>query len=167
MTYIICSGLSLGFTRVIGLWADAHVRASFDLAPGAELNFDHTPYILLCIGMLIGIGISFQLKILLTAKFFFKTNSIIHSHMLLKVSRAECSFFDKTPSGRIINRFSGDMAALDKRLYVYVFDFFTSFFDWVVILGYLSIKTFYLMIPTLGVIVFLYFIKVFFTRPLI
>lgn len=39
-----------------------------------------------------------------------------HSSMLLRVLRSPITFFDSTPTGRIVNRFSSDIAILDKDL---------------------------------------------------
>ncbi|KAF9155878.1 hypothetical protein BG015_008240 [Linnemannia schmuckeri] len=40
----------------------------------------------------------------------------IHAQLLHKISRARSRFFDTTPVGRIINRFSADMATIDSML---------------------------------------------------
>jgi ABC-type multidrug transport system fused ATPase/permease subunit len=44
----------------------------------------------------------------------------IHAQLLYKVSRAKSHFFDTTPIGRIINRFSADMATVDDSLLEYL-----------------------------------------------
>lgn len=44
----------------------------------------------------------------------------IHAQLLYKVSRARPHFFDTTPIGRIINRFSADMATIDGNLLEYL-----------------------------------------------
>ncbi|KAG0272854.1 hypothetical protein BGZ95_011349 [Linnemannia exigua] len=44
----------------------------------------------------------------------------IHSQLLHKISRAKTRFFDTTPVGRIINRFSADMATIDNDLLRYL-----------------------------------------------
>ncbi|KAL7751433.1 hypothetical protein RI367_003293 [Sorochytrium milnesiophthora] len=43
-----------------------------------------------------------------------RASSTIHTHILKRVFRAPMSWFDTTPSGRIINRFSTDISALDE-----------------------------------------------------
>lgn len=40
----------------------------------------------------------------------------LHSRMLSNVLRAPMMFFDTTPSGRIVNRFSSDVAVVDNTL---------------------------------------------------
>ena len=45
-----------------------------------------------------------------------KAASNIHKDFLMKVLRAPMSFFDTTPTGRIVNRFSKDIESIDHGL---------------------------------------------------
>ena len=45
-----------------------------------------------------------------------KAAGILHASMLSNIMRSPMSFFDTTPSGRIINRFSSDVAVVDNNL---------------------------------------------------
>lgn len=40
----------------------------------------------------------------------------LHDRMLIRVLRSPTSFFDTTPAGRIVNRFSGDVSVIDAQL---------------------------------------------------
>ncbi|KAJ1641896.1 hypothetical protein IWQ61_010702, partial [Dispira simplex] len=44
----------------------------------------------------------------------YRASVVIHERLLKAVARAQPHFFDSTPMGRIVNRFSGDMRTLDE-----------------------------------------------------
>ncbi len=50
---------------------------------------------------------------------------VLHTAMLRRVLRAPMSFFDTTPAGRIINRFSSDVSTVDSGLPVAFSGFLT------------------------------------------
>ncbi|XP_066155170.1 multidrug resistance-associated protein 1-like [Euwallacea fornicatus] len=53
---------------------------------------------------------------LIFAKGTMRAATILHNFMLKNVLRMPMSFFDTTPSGRILSRFSGDIISIDMRL---------------------------------------------------
>jgi len=57
--------------------------------------------------------LTFVLKYTVLAFIILKTNEKIHNRMLKHLMRTEVVFFDKNPSGRILNNFSNDMGILD------------------------------------------------------
>ncbi|XP_046577415.1 multidrug resistance-associated protein 1-like [Haliotis rubra] len=58
-----------------------------------------------------------------------KASGTLHSNMLKNVLRAPMSFFDTTPTGRIVNRFSQDMDTIDTRMPIAVeYSFNTTHF---------------------------------------
>jgi ATP-binding cassette, subfamily C (CFTR/MRP), member 4 len=52
-------------------------------------------------------------KYVLMYKFFLDCNSNLYEKLVFSVLRSPILFFDKTPTGRIVNRFSNDISVLD------------------------------------------------------
>lgn len=75
----------------------------------------------------------------LLAKFGVQASSTLHKSLLASILRAPMHFFDTTPTGRILSRFSKDMHTVDQEL--------ADFLDFVIFMG-LS------LVVTMGTIVF-------------
>jgi ABC-type multidrug transport system fused ATPase/permease subunit len=112
-------------------------------------------------------GATYFMKMVMTSAFFTNTNSALHKKLLTIISGARVSFFDHTPFGQIINRFSADLSALDKLLWPSVFDFLSTFFDWLVTITFLSTKIEVLLIPTTIVILLIVPLTIYFSKALI
>lgn len=69
------------------------------------------------LGIYISLNIAFMLYSALTTLFLLNgvlnASQSLHDQLLHKISRAKVRFFDTTPLGRIVNRFSADMADVD------------------------------------------------------
>lgn len=102
--------LLLGNTNIIGYWIDSTCKAPLICRPVPVFlqNYtDHDYVMLLAIMTTIG----FVLTIIFRTVFS-RTSaqavSIIHDEVILRTSRYAMRFFDTTPAGRIITRFSSD-----------------------------------------------------------
>ena len=88
-----------------------------------------------------GIG---QIVLTLFASYFLALSGIfaatmIHKRLLVNMLRLPMSFFDTTPSGRILNRFSKDINTIDETLPNCVQDFILTLFiviDTIVVISY-------------------------------
>jgi ABC-type multidrug transport system fused ATPase/permease subunit len=78
----------------------------------------------------------------------------IHSSLIFSVLRAECSWFDATPVGRIINRFSQDISAIDTRVIYSIFDFLDCFMGTAQIVFVIAVLLPILLVPLIPVIAF-------------
>lgn len=79
--------------------------------------------------------------------------TVIHNNMLHRILRAPMSFFNVTPLGRIVNRFSSDIEALDGEIQYQIGDWICHIFKFFGILITLSYaNTFFLIfiVPLLG-----------------
>uniref|UniRef100_A0A2C9M896 ABC transmembrane type-1 domain-containing protein n=1 Tax=Biomphalaria glabrata TaxID=6526 RepID=A0A2C9M896_BIOGL len=81
----------------------------------------------------------------------------LHNHMLANVLRSPMSFFDTTPSGRIMNRFSGDVETVDNTLPSLFRSWMNTFFgtiSTIIVISY-STPIFMVVILPLGVLYYL------------
>ena len=87
---------------------------------------------------------------------------VIHENLLGKVMHSPMLFFDSTPSGRIINRFSSDVDVVDQTLPPQIDDFVACFMEMLFILLVISYSTplFLATVPFLAAI--FYFVQVFY-----
>ena len=114
---------SKGFCRVY--------HFTYSLSCSAHLICRHPPISLF----------AFLLLLLLTASAFFmeqRADRILHTNLLRHVMHSPSSFFDTTPLGRILNRFTGDLTTQDKQL---VSSFISVGETWFTIVGHLLIVT--------------------------
>ncbi|XP_009998357.1 PREDICTED: canalicular multispecific organic anion transporter 1 [Chaetura pelagica] len=72
------------------------------------------------IGVFGALGISQALfllfAILLSARGAMRASRVMHQHLLSNILRAPMSFFDTTPTGRIVNRFAKDIFTIDETI---------------------------------------------------
>ncbi|XP_030190196.1 canalicular multispecific organic anion transporter 1 isoform X3 [Lynx canadensis] len=61
-------------------------------------------------------GVSVLLGNLCSARASTHASNILHKQLLTNILRAPMSFFDTTPTGRIVNRFAGDISMVDDTL---------------------------------------------------
>ncbi|XP_059143339.1 multidrug resistance-associated protein 1-like [Physella acuta] len=86
-----------------------------------------------------------------------RTAGSLHNGMLGNVLRSPMSFFDTTPSGRVVNRFSGDVETVDNtlpQLFRSWMNFFFTTINSIVVVSY-STPAFLLVIVPVGVVYYL------------
>ncbi len=102
--------LILGNTNIIGYWIDSNCKAPSVCKVGPDFlkSFNDQDYVLLLAVMT---TIGFILTLIFRTVFSrvsAQAVSVIHDEVTLRTSRYPMRFFDTTPAGRIITRFSSD-----------------------------------------------------------
>ena len=85
---------------------------------------------------------------------------LIHKRLLVNILRLPMSFFDTTPSGRILNRFSKDINTIDETIPRSLYSFLITIFIVLSTLFVISLATPLFMIVILPLTIFYLFIQV-------
>ncbi|XP_051165172.1 ATP-binding cassette subfamily C member 4-like [Leptopilina boulardi] len=93
-----------------------------------------------------------------------RSSGNLHSSMFYSLMRTTMSFFQENPSGRILNRFSKDIRAVDKDLLQVLQDVSQSILLLVAIVLITSIINPWLLVPTSIVAVIFYFLRIIYIR---
>lgn len=93
-----------------------------------------------------------------------RSSANLHSSMFYSLMRTTMSFFQENPSGRILNRFSKDIRAVDKEILQVLQDVCQSILLLVAIVLITSIINPWLLVPTLIVAVIFYFLRIIYIR---
>jgi len=88
----------------------------------------------------------------------------IHSDAISRVLKAPISFFDTTPLGRIINRFSKDQDTLDSLLFVSIQNFLSNLSNTLVTLGLMVYTTPIFGVVMIPLLILYYFIQEIYRR---
>lgn len=124
----------------LGYWADRAAGAKEDRVDGEEQ-----------VGGAQGLGIfallSFATVLASTLSVFASTYTgqrsakVFHEVLISAVVRAPMSFYDTTPLGRIVNRFSKDTQTIDERLPATLYMWLSTLFNVVVAVGVITYVT--------------------------
>jgi ATP-binding cassette subfamily C (CFTR/MRP) protein 1 len=112
-TFVLCAAVELWKTAMISLWT----------ADSSYKRFPIGFYMGLYAGTAVVLGVVTFIRSFNVAMFGVRASQKMHDDLLASILKAPMSFFDTTPTGRIISRFSKDLFSIDSELSE-VLDFF-------------------------------------------
>lgn len=158
---IVARGLLLANANVIGYWVDSFCKAPSICKPipGFLQDFTSTDYIHL-LAVMTGVGFVTLLFFRVSfSRLSAKAVSSIYDEVTLRTSRMPLSFFDQTPAGRVITRFSSDYGNVFRLFGGPLAEFFAIIFDLIMMVILITIASpFYLIfVVIIGVMNYLVF----------
>ncbi|ODM88995.1 Multidrug resistance-associated protein 1, partial [Orchesella cincta] len=162
---IACATLALHFTFQVfsvgaNLWLSEWTSVPLENSIGNETSPapapDQTFYLTIygCLGVCQGVAILFASLVMAIGTV--RSSNVIHFRTLHRIMRAPLSFFDVTPLGRIVNRFSRDVDSMDNILPLSLRYVLSGSFSVLATLVVISISTpiFIALVPPVGLLYF-------------
>lgn len=119
-----------------------------------------------CIYIYSGMVIALVAISLLRSFMFFsmamRASTRLHNNMFSSITRAPMRFFHVNPSGRILNRFSKDMGAVDEVLPSALLDVLQIGLSLIGIVVVVATVNYFLLVPTLAIAVVFYGLRIFY-----
>ncbi|KAK2714884.1 hypothetical protein QYM36_009173 [Artemia franciscana] len=163
LLYAIYQLFSVGTNVWLSAWSNAYVNEN-DTAtepvpiPPSERDMFLGVYGALGFGQAISVMIASVLSSLATLK----ASTILHAYMLTHIFRLPPSFFDTTPLGRIVNRFSKDVDVLDNTFPFIVRSWIACLYGVLATIVVISYTTPIFLVMVLPIAVIYYFMQHFY-----
>ncbi|KAL0895660.1 hypothetical protein ABMA27_011740 [Loxostege sticticalis] len=143
--------------------AESALEQSFvenvNYGPGKPSRYD-------CIYIYTGMVVALVIISLLRSFMFFsmamRASTRLHNTMFASITRAPMRFFHVNPSGRILNRFSKDMGAVDEVLPSALLDVLQIGLSLIGIVVVVAVVNYWLLLPTLAIGVIFYGLRIFY-----
>ncbi|XP_034175482.2 putative multidrug resistance-associated protein lethal(2)03659 isoform X2 [Osmia lignaria lignaria] len=163
---VMAQGLASGSDFFISQWVNMEEKYVTETPNGIVENWEGPISREVCMYLYSGLIVC-TIVITLTRSFSFfsacmKASTKLHDRMFRCISRATMRFFNTNPSGRVLNRFSKDMGAIDEVLPMALIDCVQIGLSLLGIITVVGIANPWLMIPTVIIGVIFYYIRVFY-----
>eukprot|EP00117_Sycon_ciliatum_P046046 scpid33667/ scgid33028/ Multidrug resistance-associated protein 1; ATP-binding cassette sub-family C member 1; Leukotriene C(4) transporter len=155
--YMMNNGFSIGTNIWLAEWSAQNTTEVFDNATNkSKTDVNNSLYLGVYGGLGLAQGLSVLAGSLAMAFGTIHAGKVLHKEILSNILRSPMSFFDTTPLGRIVNRFSKDIYTIDEVIPRSLRSFLMTFFNVISIMIVISISTpiFLAVILPLGVIYF-------------
>ncbi|XP_053387089.1 multidrug resistance-associated protein 1-like [Mercenaria mercenaria] len=109
-------GLNVFSNFWLTYWTEDELLKNVSLYQTQEYEDKYLYYLLMYMGMGIIQGIVVFISFYMALTRMVRASGILHNSMLKSILRSPMSFFDTTPIGRMMNRFSSDVDIMDNKL---------------------------------------------------
>ncbi|CAL8104285.1 unnamed protein product [Orchesella dallaii] len=121
-------------------------------------------YLYVYTGIVVAIFVLTKFRAIYFFMFCIKISINVHNKMFVSLVRAPMKFFDDNPSGRVMNRFTKDIGAMDELLPYAFFDAITIFLLMISMVILIIVSNYYMSIPTGILIIGLFAMRQYFIK---
>ncbi|XP_060810337.1 ATP-binding cassette sub-family C member 4 [Amyelois transitella] len=127
-------------------------------------SFDLSRYdcIYIYTGMVVALVVISLLRSFMFFSMAMRASTRLHNNMFQAITRAPMRFFHVNPSGRILNRFSKDMGAVDEVLPAALLDVLQIGLSLIGIVVVVAVVNYWLLVPTMVIGVVFYLLRIFY-----
>ncbi|MNK73485.1 putative multidrug resistance ABC transporter ATP-binding/permease protein YheH [compost metagenome] len=136
-------GLLLANTNVIGYWVDSFCKSPqiCKPLPGFMQSFTSQNFIFMLLAMSLGgFALTMSFRVIFS-RLSARAISTFYDEVTLRTSRLPMSFFDATPAGRIITRFSSDYGNIFRLFGGPLAEFFSIVFDLIMMVALITLAS--------------------------
>lgn len=148
-------------------WTTAEVNASIARNAGAPVEFNRWDYVGGYLGLALGFTALTTARALMNLLSALKASRLIHHRSLSTLVRAPVTFFDTTPVGRILNRFSKDTDDIDFLLSMSMTEFGNCIMQLIATLVFLSVVQPIILAGVAPLMIIYYFVQRYYRRSYI
>ncbi|KAG9435895.1 multidrug resistance-associated protein lethal [Apis mellifera carnica] len=163
---VLAQGLASGSDFFISEWVNMEEKYVNETNNEVEINWKGPLSREYCIYLYTGLVISTVIITFIRSFTFFttcmKASIRLHDRMFQSLSQARMRFFNTNTSGRVLNRFSKDMGAIDEVLPIALIDCIQIGLSLLGIVAVVGVANYWLLIPTVIIGIVFYYLRVFY-----